>query len=65
MQIQYNANLVDHHFTRTLCCHTKLVIIKMLHKCVLELNDKCVDNQPIGYFSNHIGLDVVDLIFQS
>jgi hypothetical protein len=65
MQVQHIANLVDHHFTPTLCYHTKLAKIKMLYKCILELNGECVDNWPIGYFSNHVGLYVVDLIIQS
>jgi hypothetical protein len=58
-QIQDNINPMDHCFILAMCHHTKLVKIKMLHKCIFKLNGKCVGNQSINDLSNHNGLDVV------
>jgi hypothetical protein len=44
MQIQHNANLMDHHFTHALHCHTQLVKTKMFCKRISEQNGKCVGN---------------------
>lgn len=65
MQIEHNANLVDHRFTPTPCCHTKVVSIKMFYKCIPKINDKYVSDQPIGHLSNYAKLNVVDLFLQS
>ncbi len=59
MQIQCSTNLVDHHLTPTLCCHTKLMRTTMLQTCIVELNGECVVDQPIGHISNHDGSNVV------
>jgi hypothetical protein len=39
--------------------------IKMLYKCIFELNGECAGDQPIGHLFNRDGLDVIGMIFQS
>jgi hypothetical protein len=62
MQIQHSANLMDHLFTPTPCCQTKLTRIKMFHKCIFELNVKCVGNWSIDHLFNHYGSDAASLM---
>jgi hypothetical protein len=66
MQIQNNTDAMDHPLILALCSHTKLLRIKMIHKCIPKLNGECVGDQLIDdWLFNHDGLDAIDLFFQN
>ncbi len=56
---------MDHCFTFALCHHTKLMMNKIFHKCIFEMNGECVGDRLLNDLSIRDGLDVIDLLFQS